>query len=250
MLYDVHNSYNDRESNKRFLIIRQLAPKLLRQRLLAQRPQPIPKRIVLSLLRRGVDFAIWGNLHMTIHRVVSSPHVLNHILSQRLKGSTHILAPNPLTNNLIRRRRKQRRATALALRIRKERPHERDADLPYQPIRVDRLLLLIGAHRPGVSRVDPDLLVSGLLLQPPGEPAREEEVAELGAAVEVRRADVLVYFVEGGELDVGRGRIVKRGGLHYEAGVRGRFEEREEESGEEEVREDVGLEMGIYVGVH
>ena len=70
---------------------------------------------------------------------------------------------------------------------------------------------------------------------------------EFSAGVETVRAEVGVYFVDGGESCGREGGAVEVRGHEDKAGVGCGLEVREESKGQEELREVVNLEVGVEV---
>ena len=86
-----------------------------------------------------------------------------------------------------------------------------------------------------------------IILHSTHERSGEEDLRELSPRVEGVGADIGVYFVDGGECEVGERGAVEVGREEDEAGVGGALESGEEGKGEEELREVVYLEVGVEV---
>lgn len=159
----------------------------------------------------------------------------------------------PLIDDVLARRRKQRRPAPLVHGILHEWVDAPHPDLPERPVRVHGLRELVRRDRARMRGVDPRpgvlwALEAGLVAEgAPDEGAREEDLGELGARVERVGAEVGVYLVEGGELGGGERGAVQVGGLEDEAGVGRRLEVGEEGEGEEHLGQVVHLEVGVCV---
>lgn len=167
-------------------------------------------------------------------------------------GETYVLPLDALLDDVLARRREQRRPAPFIHGILHKRLDGRDAHLAQRPVRVHGLRELVRRDAAGVHGVDPGPVELGALeagfvvAHAADEGAREEDLRELGARVEGVWAHVRVDFVEGGELDGGERGAVQVGGLQDQARVGGRLEVREEGEGEEHLGEVVHLEVGVW----
>lgn len=107
--------------------------------------------------------------------------------------------------------------------------------------------LLAGADAAGVGGVAKEVGVVQVVLA--HHVLGEQQVGELGAAVQLQRPHVLVELVEALVLDVGRGLLVQGGAHEDQSGVAGLgggvLEDGEEGLGEDVVGQDVDLEVVV-----
>ena len=121
------------------------------------------------------------------------------------KKNTHILTLNLLRHNILTSSSKQRTPTPLIHRILQKRSHSLNPNLRLRAIRINRLFLLICRHTPGMHGINPRTVPLWaleprlIILHSPSQRPGEKDLREFSAGVETIRADVGVYFGDGGE---------------------------------------------------